>query len=264
MTTAALLDRVRIVLVEPSHPGNIGAAARAVKTMGIARLFLVRPKMLPDEQSDAMAAGASDVLAKALICAHLDDALAGTVLAIAMTARRRDLSHLSMDARQAATQALADAREGDVALVFGTEMSGLSNEDVLKCQRIAHIPVAADFSSLNLAAAVQVVCYELRMASGLAELPGGSEFPLATFQEVERLYQHLEKTLTEIRFLNPDHPKRLMIRIRRIFSRVRLEREEVQILRGVLKMISRAVRQDNVAERAPEGEPAKPGSTDPG
>lgn len=251
------LLRIRIVLVETSHPGNMGAAARAMKTMGITRLFLVRPKTLPDKHSDAMAAGAADVLANAVICANLDDALTGSVLAVAVTARRRDLSHPSMDARCAAVQAIVDAGQGEVALVFGPEMSGLSNEDVLKCQRIAHIPVDADFSSLNLAAAVQVVCYELRMAAGLAELPAGSESPLATFEEVERFYQHMEKTLTEIRFLNADHPMRLMTRVRRIFGRMRMEREEVQILRGVLKMISRAVRHEN-AERA---KPAKPAST---
>ncbi len=247
MNDASPLERIRIVLVEPSHPGNMGAAARAMKTMGITRLFLVRPKTLPDEHSDAMAAGADDVLAKAVICGNLDDALAGSVLAIALTARRRDLSHPSMEAREAALHALSDTEQGDVALVFGPEMSGLSNDDVMKCQRIAHIPVNGDFSSLNLAAAVQVMCYELRMAAGLAELPAGSQFPLATFEEVERLYQHLEKTLTEIRFLNPDHPLRLMTRLRRIFARIRLEREEVQILRGILKMISRALRHASVA-----------------
>jgi tRNA/rRNA methyltransferase len=243
------LERVRIVLVETSHPGNIGAAARAMKTMGINRLFLVKPKVLPDEHSVAMATAAADVLSNANICANLNDALAGTTLAIAVTARQRELSHPSFEAREAATNAIVGAKEGEVALVFGTEMSGLSNEDVLKCQQIAHIPADPDCSSLNLAQAVQVMCYELRMACGLKELPTASEFPLATFEEVERLYQHLEQTLTEVRFLNPDHPKRLMTRIRRIFARVRLEKEEVQILRGVFKMISRAVRRDNAARK---------------
>lgn len=249
MNPASALDRIRIVLVETSHPGNMGAAARAMKTMGVTRLYLVKPQTQPDRHAVAMATGAADVLANAVLCPNLDDALAGTILAVAVTARRRDLSHPSMEVREAAAQVLAGAREGEVALVFGTEMSGLSNDDVLKCQRIAHIPANPESSSLNLAAAVQVACYELYMAAGLKELPAPSEFPLASFEEVERLYQHLEKTLTEIRFLNPDHPGRLMTRMRRIFGRIRLEKEEVQILRGVLKMISRVVRHDNAASK---------------
>ena len=249
MNTASPLDGVRIVLVETSHPGNMGSAARAMKTMGVNRLFLVKPKVLPDSHSVALASGAADVLDNAIICAGLNDALAGTTLAIAVTARSRELSHPSFDARQAANNAVAGMKEGEIAFVFGTEMSGLSNEDVLKCQQIAHIPANPDCSSLNLAAAVQVMCYELRMACEFSELPASPEFPLATFEEVERLYQHLEQTLTEIHFLNPDHPKRLMTRIRRIFARVRLEREEVQILRGVFKTISRAVRRDNAARK---------------
>src|SRR5688572_15030122 len=132
MNAASPLERIRIVLVEPSHPGNIGAAARAMKTTGVSRLILVKPQSLPDDHSRALACGATDVLDTAEICASLDDALAGTTLAIALTARRRDLSHPSLEAREAAIQAIADTRTGDVALVFGTEMSGLSNEDVLK------------------------------------------------------------------------------------------------------------------------------------
>ncbi|MES2356021.1 MAG: RNA methyltransferase [Pseudomonadota bacterium] len=244
MNAVLPLESIRIVLVETSHPGNIGSAARAMKTMGINRLFLVKPKIFPNGQTLALASGALDVVSDAVICTSLDDALAGTTLAVAVTARRRDLSHPGFEAREVAVQAVAATKGGEVALVFGTEMSGLSNEDVLKCQRLAHIPANPDYSSLNLAAAVQVICYELRMAAGLNELSHSPEVPLATFEENERLYQHLEQTLTEIRFLNPDHPKRLMIRIRRMFTRIHLEREEVQILRGVLKMISRAVRRD--------------------
>ena len=249
MNTTFPLERVRIVLVETSHPGNIGAAARAMKTMGVNRLYLVKPKTLPDGHSFAMASGATDVLNDAVLCASVDDALVGTTLAIAVTARSRELAHPALHARDAACKAISCTNEGDVALVFGTEMSGLSNQDVLKCQLIAHIPANPEYSSLNLAAAVQVMCYELRMAEEGEQVLPVTEFPLAAFEEVERLYQHLEQTLTEVRFLNPDHPKRLMTRIRRIFSRVRLEREEVQILRGMLKMISRAVRRDNVARK---------------
>lgn len=242
MNAISSLDRIRIVLVETSHPGNLGAAARAMKTMGLARLYLANPQALADAHAIAMATSSADVLHGAIICESLEETLAGTILAVAMTARRRDLSHPSMDVREAAVQAVSEARQGDVAFVFGGEMSGLSNEDVLKCQRIAHIPTDPETSSLNLAAAVQVVCYELLMAASEKELPPPPRFPLATFDDVENFYQHLEKTLTEIRFLNPENPKRLMTRIRRMFTRIRLEREEVQILRGVLKMISRALR----------------------
>jgi len=244
MNPASALDRIRVVLVETSHPGNIGSAARAMKTMGLSRLYLVRPKTVLNAQAQAMAVGAADVLAHAVMCASLDDALQGTVLAVAVTARRRDLSHPSANAREAAIGAAAEARLADVAFVFGPEMSGLSNEDVLKCQRIAHIPANPEYSSLNIAAAVQVLSYELRMAAGLADLPATTGGALASFEEVERFYAHLEGTLAEVRFLDPAHPKRLMTRLRRIFGRVRLEHEEVQILRGVLKMISRAVRRD--------------------
>jgi tRNA/rRNA methyltransferase len=242
MNPTSVLDRVRVVLVETSHPGNIGSAARAMKTMGLSRLYLVMPKTVVNAQAQAMAVGAADVLASAVMCASLDEALQGTVLAVAVTARRRDLSHPSVNVREAAIGAAAEAQGADVAFVFGPEMSGLSNEDVLKCQRIAHIPANPEYSSLNIAAAVQVVSYELRMAAGLTDLPATVECALASFEEVERFYAHLERTLADVRFLNPAHPKRLMTRLRRIFGRVRLEQEEVQILRGVLKMISRAVR----------------------
>ena len=164
----AALARIRVVLSHTTHPGNIGAAARALKTMGLERLVLVAPRRFPDRQADAMAAGAAELLDRTRVCGTLDEALAGTTLAIALTARRRDLSPLAGDARSAAELAVAAARSGDeVAFVFGTEMAGLSNEDLIKCQRVAHIPANPAFSSLNLAAAVQVVAYELRMAAAL-------------------------------------------------------------------------------------------------
>ena len=238
----AVLDRIRIVLVETSHTGNIGAAARAMKTMGLKHLYLVKPRQVPDEQAVARASGAADVLAAHRLCANLDDALAGTSLAIAFTARSRELSQPHLSVREAALQAVSEARADNVALVFGAETSGLANEDVLKCHRIAHIPASEDYSSLNLAAAVQVACYELRVAAGLDQLPAAPEHPMARHEEVERLMQHLEQTLTEVGFLNPDHPKRLMVRMRRLFARTRVEREEAQLLRGIFRMISRATR----------------------
>jgi tRNA/rRNA methyltransferase len=227
--------RVRVVLVRTTHPGNIGAAARAMKTMGLARLVLVAPRRFPDPQAEALAAGADDVLAAAQVCESLDDALAGTTLAIALTARRRELSHLALDARAAAGLAAAEsARGGEVALVFGTELSGLANDEVIKCQRVAHIATNPAYSSLNLAAAVQVMAYELHVAvSGPAQLDN-ERYEAATFEDVEGLYAHFERNAVASGFLDPSNPGRMMERLRRLFGRTRLEREEINLLHGFL------------------------------
>lgn len=205
-----------------------------MKTMGLSRLYLVNPKHFPDAAADAMASGATDVLAGATVCGSLDEALQGTVLAVGLTARRRDLSHTMQTLRESAPQIMAKATNAPVALVFGTEMSGLSNAELEKCQQLMTIPVNPEYGSLNLAAAVQVVAYELRLCSvDAVAVPDG--FPLATFEEVDQFYAHLEQTLVKIDFLDPKHPKRLMTRLRRLFARAGLEKEEVNILRGVLK-----------------------------
>ena len=229
------LARVRIVLVRTTHPGNIGAAARAMKTMGLARLALVDPRRFPDPQAEAMATGADDVLAAAHVCATLDEALAGTTLAIALTARRRELSHLALDAREAAGLAAAEsAQGGEVALVFGTEISGLANDEVIKCQRVAHIATSPTYSSLNLAAAVQVMAYELHVAASGPAVPDNQRFDAATFEDIESFYAHLERNAVASGFLEPANPGRLMERLRRLFGRTRLEREELNLLRGIL------------------------------
>lgn len=234
------LDNVRIVLVHPTHPGNIGASARAMKTMGLSSLVLVNPKRFPDREAEALASGALDVLAEARVCASLDEALSGTVLAAALSARQRELSHTAYHAKEAAGIVLGQARQHPVALVFGGEISGLSNEEIIKCQMLVHIPANPDYSSLNLAAAVQVMCYELRLAlENLAPQP--SEFEAASFEEVEMFYRHLEEVMVSTGYLNPDQPKRLMERLRRLFARARLEKEEVNILRGILKAFSKIV-----------------------
>jgi tRNA/rRNA methyltransferase len=228
------LDKVRIVLSHPSHPGNIGAVARAMKTMGLEALYLVNPKVFPDKEAERRAAGAWEILNNAIVCASLDEALGGTVLAAAVTARPRDLSHEVFDARRGALELISHARQHQVAVVFGTEMSGLTTSEVSKCHIIVHIPANPDYSSLNLASAVQVVTYELRMA-----LPQLFSFPAsacagAGFDEIERLYHHLERVAISSGFLDPREPKRLMQRIRRLFARARLEKEEVNVLRGIL------------------------------
>jgi tRNA/rRNA methyltransferase len=232
------LSNLRIVLCQTSHPGNIGAAARAMKTMGLHQLYLVSPESFPDAHATAMATGAADLLETAHVCNTLEEALTGCALVIGLSARKRQLSHELLAVRPAAERALGIAKSQQVALVFGTEMSGLSNAELDLCQLLAMIPTNPDFSSLNLAAAVQVVCYELRMAalagdtSDIAKPP----MPLATSDEIEGFYKHLEETLVQIGFLNPDEPKKLMQRVRRIYARANLEKEEVNILRGILKL----------------------------
>lgn len=237
MNSLQPLDNVRVVLSHTSHPGNIGGAARAMKTMGLGSLYLVNPKSFPDREAERRAAGAWDILNNASICANLDQALSGTVLAAAVTARSRDLSHEVFDARQGALELVSHARQGPVALVFGTEMSGLTIQEVSKCQIIVHIPADPRYSSLNLASAVQVMAYELRMAlpeSGSAPATATAAGTLARFDEIELLLQHLERVAIGSGFLDPDEPKRLMQRLRRLFARARLEKEEINILRGIL------------------------------
>jgi tRNA/rRNA methyltransferase len=230
-----LLGNFRIVLCQTSHPGNIGATARAMKTMGLRHLYLVQPKKFPHAEATALAAGATDVLENAKICETLAEALTGCSFAIGLSARRRQLSHELVDAREAALQASRIATSQPVALVFGTEMSGLSNAELDLCQLLAMIPADPEFSSLNLAAAAQVMCYELRMALLDGRMPvEPPDEPLASNEDLEMLYRHMEETLINIGFLNPKAPGRLMQRLRRLYARARPEKEEVNILRGIL------------------------------
>lgn len=231
------LGNFRIVLCETSHPGNIGAAARAMKTMGLQQLYLVQPKKFPHTEASAMAAGATDVLENARVCETLAEALTGCAFAIGLSARKRQLSHQLVDVRDAALQAAEISATQSVALVFGTEMSGLSNAELDLCQLLAMIPTDPEFSSLNVAAAVQVMSYEIRMAllNGRME-PISTSGPLASNEDLEMLYRHMEETLIQIGFLNPAAPGRLMQRLRRLYARARPEKEEVNILRGILKL----------------------------
>jgi tRNA (cytidine32/uridine32-2'-O)-methyltransferase len=230
---------VRIVLVGTTHPGNIGAAARAMRTMGLDRLSLVAPREFPSPEATARAAGAESILARAQVCTDLGAALAECRYVVGASARLRALAWPELSPREAAARLLTESRQGEVAVVFGRESSGLSNDELARCQALLHIPADPGYSSLNLAMAVQVVAYELRL-SLLGDSPPAAERaePLASAAELEHFYAHLERTLIDAGFLNPGNPRHLMLRLRRLFSRALLEKNEVRILRGILTALA--------------------------
>ncbi|MDR1228400.1 MAG: RNA methyltransferase [Azoarcus sp.] len=237
MNDFLLLDRVRVVLVRTSHPGNIGAAARAMKTMGLARLWLVSPASFPDPVAEARASGAGDVLAGAKVVDTLPEALDGTVFTAALTARRRDVSLPRLGPRAAAAEIVEWRARGEVALVFGNEASGLTNEELGLCALPVTIPANPDYASLNLGAAVQLMCYELRMAAmgeGACHAAAECMPEPATHDEIEDFFAHLASAIVASGFLDPAKPRRLMPKLRRLFGRARLEKGEVAILRGIL------------------------------
>lgn len=237
------LKNIRVVLTRPSHPGNIGAVARAMKTMGLNDLRLVTPRRYPDPEADARAAGAIDVLAIARVHDTLEQALEGCVLAVACTARHRELRHEVTDARGAA-QALLDTvgvAGHTAALVFGNETAGLTAEEAGACPLWATVPTSAEFRSLNIAAAAQIFVYELRLAAlaraGAQAAPAAPEFEPATLDEVAALRAHVMQVSARTAFYNPVSSKRLEPRLRRLLARARLDREEVNILRGFLNAL---------------------------
>lgn len=235
------LDNIRIVLSHTSHAGNIGATARAMKTMGLKSLYLVNPKSFPDKEADIRAVSARDVLNQAKVCNSLDEALQDTVLAAAMTSRSREFEHTIHDARTGAGILLEHAHQHPVALVFGAETSGLSAIEVSKCQLQIYIPANPEYPSLNLASAVQVLAYELQTATQIPEHKPHVSIPAepATLNDIELFYRHLEQVMVQIDFFNPQQPKKLLQRIRRLYSRTRLEKEEINILRGILKAVEK-------------------------
>ncbi len=224
------------MLSHTSHPGNIGAAARAMKTMGLRNLYLINPKHFPDPQANSLAAGADDILAQAVVCDSLDAALQDVVLTVGMTARLRDISLEVKTPRAAMPEVVQCAQHAPVALLFGTEMSGLSNEELMRAQVLINIPTNPDFSSLNVAAAVQVLCYELSVAAAAFQPAAVPEEARASHQQMEGYFAHLEQTLTEIDFFSSHNPGRMMQRLRRLYARARLETDEVHILRGILSV----------------------------
>jgi tRNA (cytidine32/uridine32-2'-O)-methyltransferase len=239
------LDRVRIVLVETSHTGNMGSAARAMKTMGISHLYLVNPIVKPDSQAISLAAGASDIIKNATITTSLDEAIGDCRLVIGASARSRSLQWPVLEARACGEKIINEASEGHVALVFGRERVGLTNEELQKCHYHVAISANPEYSSLNLAMSVQILTYEIRMAMlASASQPDhfisqekAIEYPQA--DDLERFYQHLEKTLIDTRFIKANHPGQVINRLRRLYTRARPEVQELNILRGILSSIDR-------------------------
>jgi tRNA (cytidine32/uridine32-2'-O)-methyltransferase len=240
-----MLDQIRIVLVNTSHTGNMGSAARAMKTMGLTQLVLVDPQTLPDDSAMALAAGASDVLANARIVSTLDEAIADCGLVIGTSARSRTLSWPMLDPREAGEKAVVEGVKHPVALVFGRERTGLTNDELQKCHY--HVAIAAnpEYSSLNLAMAVQTICYEVRMhwlQDQAPEVESEADYPSA--DQLEGFYQHLEQTLLKTGFIADDHPGQVMSKLRRLFNRARPETVELNILRGILTSVQKPKPQD--------------------
>jgi tRNA (cytidine32/uridine32-2'-O)-methyltransferase len=234
---------VRIVLVETSHPGNIGATARAMRTMGLTELALVRPRAeFPSEAATARAAGADDVLANARVHATLEEAIADCGWVVGASARLRSIVVPVVNPRECAETIWTKLPDNRVALLLGSEQSGLTNDDLARCQQLVHIPTTPDFGSLNLAMAAQVLCYELRMAAPNRPGPLGPQrdAPLATAADLDGLHEHLERLLTASGFLHPAHQKQVKLKLRRIFQRAELDQNEISILRGMLGSLAPA------------------------
>jgi tRNA/rRNA methyltransferase len=243
--TSEALDRIRIVLCQTSHPGNIGATARAMKTMGISTLYLVNPKKFPHPEATAMSSGADDILKNAQVVSDLETALKGVKLAVGLSARRRELTQAYLDVHQVAHEMIHLAKTSDVAFVFGTEMSGLSNLETHQCQALSFIDANPDYSSLNLAQAVQVVCHELRQASMSTYPPKLYTKDLSVLADHGSLMgflSHLEMVLDEIEFLDKVQGERLMQRLHILFARSQLEIDEVNILRGILTQVQKKLK----------------------
>lgn len=226
---------VRIVLVGTTHPGNIGAVARAMKNMGLTDLALVRPRYFPHAEACARASGAEDLLDSAVVTDSLAEAVRDCRFVAGASARARTIDWPVLAPHECARRLVAESESGDAAAVFGPEKSGLTNEDLDRCQALLSIPADPAFSSLNLAMAVQILCYELRLARTDATTAAPErDVPLATSEDLERFYAHLEQVLTASGFLDPDNPRFLMRRLRRLFARAEPDQNEINILRGIL------------------------------
>ena len=234
-----MLSHIKIVLVETSHPGNIGAVARAMKNMAMDNLCLVNPKVFPSADATARASGADDILASAKVCPNLPEAIADCQLVLGASARCRTISWPELTPRECAEKIIIHEPGNKVAILFGRENSGLKNHELDLCHFLLRIPCNSEFRSLNIAAAVQVICYELFVAVGLqGNSPVGDkgDIPFATAEQMESFYGHLHQALVDIGFMHPDKSKSIMRRLRRIYNRIHLDTKELDILRGILRM----------------------------
>lgn len=231
-------DTIRVVMINTSHPGNIGAAARVMKNMGLTRLYLVNPKLFPNAEATSMASGADDLLARAVVCDSFEQALEGCHLVLGSTARERKIQHDFIDARESAELAVKESENHEVALVFGRERTGMTNEEIGLCHKLINIPTNPDYQSLNVASAIQIVSYELKMALDAMDNQAASlkerKIDYASSDAMEGFYQHLQQTLIEIDFLNTQQSPQLMSKLRHLYNRSRLTPEELNILRGIL------------------------------
>ncbi|MBI6547497.1 tRNA (cytosine(32)/uridine(32)-2'-O)-methyltransferase TrmJ [Xenorhabdus lircayensis] len=243
-----MLENIRVILVETSHTGNMGSTARAMKTMGLTNLYLVNPLVQPDSHSIALSAGASDVIGNARIVNTLDEALAGCELVIGTSARSRTLSWPMVEPRECGERCVEIASHSPVAIVFGRERVGLTNEELQKCNYHLYIPTNPEYGSLNLAMAVQLVSYEIRMAHLAAqEQPENvaspdHEIEYPPVEDMERFYQHLEQVLNDSGFIRKAHPGQIMNKLRRLYTRARPETQELNILRGILTSMEKWTR----------------------
>ncbi|MFB6327667.1 tRNA (cytosine(32)/uridine(32)-2'-O)-methyltransferase TrmJ [Pantoea deleyi] len=234
-----MLQNIRIVLVETSHTGNMGSVARAMKTMGLTNLYLVNPLVKPDSQAISLAAGASDVIGDAKIVDSLDEAIAGCSLVVGTSARSRSLPWPMLDGRECGVKSVEEAQQAPVALVFGRERVGLTNEELQKCHYHVAIQANPEYSSLNLAMAVQIIAYEVRMAwlqsqEQATPQPTYEASPYPLVDDLERFYQHMEQMMLNSGFIREATPGQVMSKLRRLYTRARPERDELNILRGML------------------------------
>lgn len=247
MSTVARQANIKIVLVNTAHPGNIGGAARAMKNMGLTELCLVEPREYPAPRAVWRSAGARDILTHAQVVGTVDEAIADCSLVVGTSARGRRIPWPLINPRECGERVSQEAQSHKVALLFGREDRGLTNDELQKCHYHVHIPSNPEYSSLNLAAAVQVLAYEIRMASltdkqgNVPEL-GEWDQPPVTAEALENFHIHLAETMAELNFYDPDNPKQLLTRLRRLFNRLRMDEMEVSILRGLLSAVQRKIK----------------------
>lgn len=237
-----MLTNIRIVLINTSHPGNIGSTARAMKTMGLSDLYLVSPALFPHKKAQEMASNAAEIVEKAVVVNTLEEAIKDCQLVVGASARTRKIPWPVLSARELGEKIGQESTQAKIAILFGNEQSGLTNEELHQCHYHVHIPSNPEYNSLNIAAAVQVIAYECRVACLKENVSSSWDYELANAEAMEGLYQHLEKVMIEIDFLNPQAPRQLMTRLRRLFNRARLDVMEMNILRGILGAVEKKLK----------------------